>query len=59
MPDPLYQRYQSADRAYQAHADSCGCCTRDIPECAGGKRLRETFERLQDAYLARLKQRTR
>ncbi|MEU0054678.1 hypothetical protein [Streptomyces sp. NPDC006309] len=58
MPDDLHQRYQAAHRAYQSHADSCGAgCTRGTPQCRDGKRLYETFARLQDAYLTRLKQR--
>lgn len=59
VPDDLYQRYQAAHRAYQTHAASCGDCTRDIPGCPAGHRLRELFARLQDAYLARQKQRQR
>ncbi|MFF8911555.1 hypothetical protein [Streptomyces olivaceoviridis] len=57
MPDDLHQRYQAAHRAYKTHAASCGDCTRDTPNCPAGKRLFESFARLQDAYLNRLKQR--
>ncbi|MEU8473349.1 hypothetical protein AB0F30_36735 [Streptomyces sp. NPDC029006] len=53
MPDDLYQRYQAAHRAYQAHAPSCGACTRDTFHCRDGEKLHESFARLQDAYLTR------
>ncbi|MGW3360556.1 hypothetical protein ACWDFL_35065 [Streptomyces bungoensis] len=56
MPDDLYQRYQAAHRAHQAHIASCPRCS-DNPGCPAGQRLYETFARLQDAYLTRLKQR--
>ncbi|MEU2357936.1 hypothetical protein ABZ599_34005 [Streptomyces misionensis] len=55
MPDDLYQRYQAAHRAYQTHAASCGDCTRNTPACPAGHRLFESFARLQDAYLNRLR----
>ncbi|WP_225828908.1 hypothetical protein [Streptomyces naphthomycinicus] len=57
VPDDLYQRYQAAHRAYEAHAASCGGCTRDTPECRDGKEQFLSFAQLQDAYLTRLKQR--
>ncbi|MER6280662.1 MULTISPECIES: hypothetical protein [Streptomyces] len=53
MPDDLHRRYQAAHLAYQAHADACQGCTRDTPNCQDGQRLRESFTRLQDAYLTR------
>ncbi|MGW1988047.1 hypothetical protein ACWCPJ_37335 [Streptomyces collinus] len=56
MPDDLYQRYQAAHRACQAHTASCTPCANSTT-CPTGKRLYETFARLQDAYLTRLKQR--
>ncbi|WP_234339837.1 hypothetical protein [Streptomyces sp. NRRL F-3307] len=57
VPDDLYQRYQAAHRAYQVHVASCDGCTRDTPNCPAGRRLFESFARLQDAYLAKQKQR--
>ncbi|OKJ74404.1 hypothetical protein AMK32_36090 [Streptomyces sp. CB01883] len=53
VPDDLHRRYQAAHLAYQAHADACQGCTRDTPNCQDGQRLRESFTRLQDAYLTR------
>ncbi|MGA5128110.1 hypothetical protein ACPCAG_33010 [Streptomyces pseudogriseolus] len=50
MPDDLYQRYQAAARAHQAHITSCPHCT-DTARCSDGERLWSAFERLQDAYL--------
>ncbi|MEU3855041.1 hypothetical protein [Streptomyces sp. NPDC029554] len=52
MPDDLFQRYQAAHRAYQAHARACTSCT-DQARCTQGTRLWESFVRLQDAYLQR------
>ncbi|MGA4902575.1 hypothetical protein ACPCAJ_33320 [Streptomyces griseoincarnatus] len=52
MPDDLYQRYQAAARAHQAHTTSCPHCT-DTARCSDGERLWSAFERLQDAYLDR------
>jgi DNA-binding helix-hairpin-helix protein with protein kinase domain len=42
-----------AAAAYQGHAKECPRCTRDQPgpQCAVGTRLRESADRLQDAYL--------
>lgn len=49
----LHRRYMRAAAAYQGHAKECPRCTRDHPgpKCAVGKRLRESADRLQDAYL--------
>ena len=52
VPDDLYQRYQAAHRAHQEHRAACPHCT-SRPRCSEGERLWASFERLQDAYLAR------
>ncbi|MFD4577257.1 hypothetical protein ACFWNK_33755 [Streptomyces sp. NPDC058417] len=59
MPDDLYARYQAARRAYQQHSDACRACTPTgpVPVCDDGRRLFVRLARLQDLYLARLKQR--
>ncbi|GEK04484.1 hypothetical protein [Streptomyces sp. 1-11] len=59
MPDDLYQRYQAAHRAWQAHTATCTSCTSDGPNCPAGARSFEGFARLQDVYLTRLNQRLR
>ncbi|MDO0929752.1 hypothetical protein QQY24_32015 [Streptomyces sp. TG1A-8] len=56
MPEGLYQRYQAAHRAHQAHRTHCTHCT-DRTRCPAGERLWSAFERLQDTYLNRLKNR--
>ncbi|MEU5225183.1 hypothetical protein AB0G55_21435 [Streptomyces toyocaensis] len=58
MPDDLYRRYQAAARAHQAHTTDCTHCT-DRVRCPEATRLWSAFERLQDAYLARQRKRTR
>ncbi|MFE9499808.1 hypothetical protein [Streptomyces collinus] len=57
MPDDLSHRYQTAHRAWQLHTESCHDCTLATLGCPAGKRLFESFARLQDAYLTRLNQR--
>jgi hypothetical protein len=52
VPDDLYQRYQAAHRAYQAHTGTCTRCI-DSSRCHDGQRAYEHFARLQDAYLTR------
>ncbi|MFD5473364.1 hypothetical protein [Streptomyces sp. NPDC127105] len=52
MPDDLYQRYQAAHRAQQAHSATCTRCT-DTGHCPEGQRLYDSLARLQDAYLTR------
>jgi hypothetical protein len=52
VPDDLYQRYQTAAHVHQTHRAECTHCT-DAARCLEGARLYESFERLQDAYLAR------
>ena len=54
MPDDLYQRYQAAHRAHQEHRTACTVCT-GRARCPEGERLWSMFERLQDAYLTRLR----
>lgn len=51
VSDDLFPRYQGAHRAHQEHRAFCADCTDRCPE---GARLWAAFERLQDAYLARL-----
>ncbi|WP_177204454.1 hypothetical protein [Streptomyces sp. CC53] len=55
MPDDLYHRYMKALAASRAHDATCTTCTRDAL-CADGSRLEESFTRLQDAYLTRLRE---
>ncbi|MFH8698991.1 hypothetical protein [Streptomyces chartreusis] len=52
--DDLYDRYMKADSAHRAHGETCTRCSPDA-RCSEGQRLRESFERLQDAYLGRQK----
>ncbi|MET9425723.1 hypothetical protein ABZY06_34350 [Streptomyces sp. NPDC006540] len=59
----LYQRYQTAARDLTGHERVCERCTRAdrdtaTTRCEIGARLHETFERLQDAYLTHLQNRT-
>lgn len=55
MTDNLHGRYQAAHTAYREHRTRCTNCT-DTSRCPDGQRLYESFERLQDAYLAQQKQ---
>ncbi|MFE6129715.1 hypothetical protein ACFQ6Q_15820 [Streptomyces sp. NPDC056437] len=54
MPDDLYERYMTAHRALAEHRTDCSAC-RSQQTCRPGRRLVESFTRLQDAYLARQK----
>ncbi|MFF7986985.1 hypothetical protein ACFZDK_49265 [Streptomyces sp. NPDC007901] len=45
-----------ADTANRAHGETCTECSPDV-RCEVGQRLQESFERLQDAYLAQQKKR--
>ncbi|MFE4579998.1 hypothetical protein [Streptomyces chartreusis] len=53
--DDLFDRYMKADTAHRAHGETCTRCSPDA-RCSVGQRLYESFERLQDACLARRKQ---
>ncbi|NUK11172.1 hypothetical protein HRW18_24975 [Streptomyces lunaelactis] len=55
VPDDLYERYMTAHRALAAHRTGCTAC-RSRQTCQPAQRLVESFTRLQDAYLARQKQ---
>ncbi|MGM0364169.1 hypothetical protein ACNFRX_29745 [Streptomyces griseoaurantiacus] len=44
-----------ASAANRAHGETCTRCSPDA-RCDTGQRLYESFERLQDAYLAKQKQ---
>ncbi|MFG2463355.1 hypothetical protein ACGFWE_40770 [Streptomyces sp. NPDC048523] len=50
MAESLHDRYMKADAARRAHDETCTTCSPDA-RCEVGKRLQESFERLQDAYL--------
>ncbi|MEJ8632060.1 hypothetical protein [Streptomyces sp. MS2.AVA.5] len=54
MPDDLYERHMTAHRTLTAHRTDCSAC-RSQQTCPPGKRMVESFTRLQDAYLARQK----
>ncbi|MGW1171672.1 hypothetical protein [Streptomyces sp. NPDC002550] len=54
MADSLYDRYMAADRAHREHERQCTSCSPDA-RCLEGQRLHESFERLQDAHLNRLR----
>lgn len=56
VPDDLLTRYMRADTANRAHGETCTECSPDV-RCEVGKRLQESFKRLQDAYLAQQKKR--
>ncbi|MER7983381.1 hypothetical protein [Streptomyces sp. NPDC095817] len=58
MADDLHHRYQDAHTAHQEHARTCTTCT-DTSRCLAGQRLYDSFTRLQDAYLNRLRQQRR
>ncbi|MDX3208444.1 hypothetical protein [Streptomyces scabiei] len=55
MAESLYDRYMKASAAHRAHGETCTRCSPDA-RCDTGQRLCESFERLQDAYLAKQKQ---
>ncbi|MDX3129633.1 hypothetical protein PV367_07440 [Streptomyces europaeiscabiei] len=55
MAESLYDRYMKAGAANRAHGETCTRCSPDA-RCADGQRLYESFERLQDAYLAQQKE---
>ncbi|WP_179166881.1 hypothetical protein [Streptomyces sp. CB03238] len=52
--DALYDRYMKATAAHRAHRKTCPQCSPHA-RCTSGQRLYETFARIQDAYLARLR----
>ncbi|MFE7958680.1 hypothetical protein [Streptomyces sp. NPDC057413] len=54
MADSVYERYMAADRARREHERQCTSCSPDA-RCETGRRLYESFERLQDAHLNRLR----
>ncbi|WP_198655467.1 hypothetical protein [Streptomyces geranii] len=54
MAEDLHARYMKADAARRAHSRTCTGCSPDA-RCEVGRRLEESFERLQDAYLTRLR----
>ncbi|MFH8500681.1 hypothetical protein [Streptomyces coeruleorubidus] len=55
MAESLYDRYMKARAANRAHGETCTRCSPDA-RCDRGQRLYESFARLQDAYLAKQKQ---
>ncbi|MFF8646484.1 hypothetical protein [Streptomyces sp. NPDC015345] len=54
MADDLYARYMKAAAASRAHRRDCTQCSPDAL-CTTGRRLHESFTRLQDAYLTQQK----
>lgn len=52
----LYQRYMAAARAHRGHERQCPSCSPQA-RCETGRRLYESFTRLQDVYLNRLRKR--
>jgi hypothetical protein len=54
VAEDLHTRYMKADAACRAHSETCTRCSPDA-RCEAGQRLEESFERLQDAYLTRLR----
>jgi hypothetical protein len=50
----MYDRYMAADRAHREHEGQCTNCSPES-RCPEGQRLRESFERLQDAHLNQLR----
>lgn len=54
VADSVYERYMAADRARREHERQCTNCSPDA-RCETGRRLYESFERLQDAHLNRLR----
>ncbi|MEU3520658.1 hypothetical protein ABZ770_36300 [Streptomyces sp. NPDC006654] len=54
MPESLHARYMKAAAAFREHGETCTRCSPDT-RCPDGRRLQESFERLQDAYLAQQK----
>ncbi|MFH8753357.1 hypothetical protein ACH4GK_37620 [Streptomyces rimosus] len=55
MAESLYDRYMKAEAAHRAHGETCTRCSPDV-RCDTGRRLHESFTRLQDAYLNAQKQ---
>ncbi|MEF3117572.1 hypothetical protein [Streptomyces chrestomyceticus] len=55
MAESLYDRYMQAAAAHRAHGETCTRCSPDA-RCDTGRRLHESFTRLQDAYLRWQKQ---
>ncbi|WCD91134.1 hypothetical protein KPP03845_200095 (plasmid) [Streptomyces xanthophaeus] len=58
MAEGLYDRYMRAAATNRAHGEICAGCSADV-RCDTGRRLYEVFARLQDSYLAHLKQKRR
>ncbi|MFF9818957.1 hypothetical protein [Streptomyces sp. NPDC014006] len=56
MADSLYDRYMAATKAHREHERQCKSCSPES-RCETGRRLYESFERLQDAHLTRLRNR--
>ncbi|MER6789509.1 hypothetical protein ABT330_33670 [Streptomyces sp. NPDC000658] len=54
----LYSRYMAARAVHSDHRAACAQCT-DNSRCPVGKRLYDSFARLQDAYLTRQHQQRR
>ncbi|CAL9672827.1 hypothetical protein SUDANB15_07532 (plasmid) [Streptomyces sp. enrichment culture] len=57
MAESLYDRYMSAAWAYREHEQQCTDCCSSKSRCETGQRLYESFARLQDAHLNRLRKR--
>ncbi|MDX2565042.1 hypothetical protein PV371_36060 [Streptomyces sp. TX20-6-3] len=53
--DDLYVRYMKSFEDSATHLGACPACQAEQP-CETGEPIHERFARLQDAYLARLKQ---
>ncbi|CAL9675324.1 putative protein OS=Streptomyces griseomycini OX=66895 GN=FHS37_007408 PE=4 SV=1 [Streptomyces griseomycini] len=56
MAESLYDRYMAAARAYREHEQQCTDCS-SKSRCETGRRLYESFARLQDAHLNWLRKR--
>ncbi|MGW7410064.1 hypothetical protein ACWGI9_41360 [Streptomyces sp. NPDC054833] len=54
MADDLYTRYMAADRTHRDHEQQCTRCSPEA-RCETGQRLYDSFARLQEAYLNRLR----
>ncbi len=56
MAESQYDHYMKAAAANRTHGETCTGCSPDA-RCGTDQRLYESFARLQDAYLAKQKQR--
>ncbi|MFI8966952.1 hypothetical protein ACIGO8_33130 [Streptomyces sp. NPDC053493] len=56
MADSLHAQYMKAASSSRAHGKTCTTCSPNA-RCDTGQRLYESFARLQDAYLAKQRER--